>query len=68
MRNDRPLDLNEKKIDQFRSFLLGYGRFTGIKNITLIKILYVTYSNLFEKHDKLLYIVIDPIDFERDPI
>ena len=32
------------------------------------KMLYVTYSTLFEKHDKLQNIVIEPIDFERDPL
>ena len=52
----------------FRLFFLGYGPFTDIQNLQLNKILYVTYSTLFDKDDKLKYIVIEPIDFERDPI
>ena len=55
-------------VDRFRSFLPGYGAFTGIQNLILNKVFYVTYSTIFDKHDKLLYIVIGPIDFERDPI
>ena len=58
----------DTKIDHFRSFLPGYGHFTGIKNIKLNDILYLTYSTLFDKHDMLYYIVVEPIDFGRDPI
>ena len=54
------------KIDNFQLFLLGYGLFIAIKNINLNKIVYVTYSILFDKYDKLKYIVIEPIDFKRD--
>ena len=41
------------KMSHFRSFLPGYGPFAGIKYIKMNKIVYVTYSTLFEKHDKL---------------
>ena len=53
MRNDRSLDLNERKIDHFRSFIPRYGSFADIKNIKLNKMAHVTYSTLFDKHDKL---------------
>ena len=53
----------DSKIDHFRSFLPGYGPLAGIKNIKLNTILYVTYSSLIDKHDKLQYVVIEPIDF-----
>ena len=52
------------KMFYFRSFLPGYGPFEGIKNIKLNKLLYVTHSTLSDKHDKLHYIVIEPIDFK----
>ena len=41
------------KIVNFRSFFPGYGLFTGIKNIILNKMLYVTCSTLLDQHDKL---------------
>ena len=41
------------KIVNFWSFFPGYGLFTGIKNIILNKMLYVTCSTLLDKHDKL---------------
>ena len=55
-------------IDCFRLFIPGYGPFTGIKNIKLNKMLFVTYITLFDKYDRPYYIVIEPIDFEGDLI
>ena len=53
------------KIVNFQSFFPGYCLFTGNKNIISKKLLYVTYSALIDQHDKLQYIVIEPVDFER---
>ena len=43
-RNDRSLDLNVRKIRQFFVISSWIRLFTGIKDIKLNKILYVTYS------------------------
>ena len=50
------------RIDYFRSFLPGYGPFTGIKNIKFDKMLY-----LIDKHDKLYHIFMERIDFGKRP-
>ena len=45
--------MSERKNRKFSVFLPGYGLFTGIKNIILNKMLYVTCSTLFDQNDKL---------------
>ena len=52
----------------FQFFLPEYGPFTDIQIIKLYKILYGTYRTVSDEHGELKYIVIEPIDFERDPI
>ena len=51
----------DEKIDHFCLF---YRPFSGKLN----EIIHVTYSTLFEKHNKLYYIVIGLMDFERNQI
>ena len=55
------------KIDHFRSFLPGVRSIAGIKNIKLNEMLYVTHITFLDKYDKIKYIVIARIDFEKDP-
>ena len=63
-----PLDSNVLKNLSF-SVISSWIRLINehfIPNIKLNKMLYITYSTLFEKHDKLQYIVVELIDSERD--
>ena len=56
---------SERKNHQYSVIFSWIGLFPDIKSIIFIKMLCVTCSSLFHQHDKLYYIVIKHINFER---
>ena len=67
MRNDCPFDFNGRTNLPFSVIVSWIRSIAGIKNIKLNEMLYVTHITFLDKYDKIKYIVIARIDFEKDP-